>query len=72
MDRYEKIPQKIFIKGEKYTTNQEGLVVMCTETTCNYSSTEFKGVVLESKKYPIGHYNKTWLTKTFEKYGQQN
>jgi len=68
MDRYEKIPQKVFIQGEKYTINQEGLVVMCTKTTCNYSSSEFKGVVLESKKYAIGHYSKSWLTKTFEKH----
>jgi hypothetical protein len=70
MDRYEKIPQKIFIQGEKYTTNQEGLVVLCTETTCNYSSKHFKGVVLESEQYPIGYYSKTWRALTFEKYEQ--
>ena len=72
MDRYEKIPHKIFIKGEKYTTNQEGLIIMCTETTCNYSSKHFKGIVIESKKYPIGHYSKTWFTLTFVKYEQPN
>ena len=56
--RYEKIPHKIFVKGEKYST-EELLVVLCTCTTCNYSSANFKGVVIESDKYPIGQYTKT-------------
>ena len=71
MQGYEVIPQKIFLKGEKYTTNQEGLIVMCTKTTCNYSSKTFQGVVLESKKYPIGHTSKSWLVTTFDKYDKQ-
>jgi hypothetical protein len=71
MKRYEIIPQKILLKGESYTTNQEGLVVMCTKTTCNYSSETFQGVVLESKKYPVGHTSKGWLTANFEKYDKE-
>jgi hypothetical protein len=67
MDRYEKIQQKVFIKGEKYTIDRERLIVLCTETTCNYSSSTFKGVVLESKEYSIGQYSKGWFTKEFKK-----
>lgn len=61
----ELVPQKIFLKGKKYTTNQAGLIVLCTETTCNYSRKYFKGVVLEGREYPVGYYSKTWLTLTF-------
>lgn len=64
------IPQKLFIKGEKYTNNSGGLVVLCTKTTCNYSSKHFRGVVLESDEYPVGYYSKTWYTSSFVKYTQ--
>lgn len=66
----EKIPQKLFIKGEKYTNNSGGLIVLCTKTTCNYSSKHFQGVVLESDEHAIGYYSKTWYTSSFVKYTQ--
>ncbi len=59
----ELVPQQIFIKGKKYT-NQAGSVVLCSKTTCNYSSKSFKGVVLEGREYPAGYYSK-WLTLNF-------
>ena len=53
--------QQIFIKGKKYTAGQSGLVVLCTETTCNLSSLEFKGVVVEEgRDVSIGHYSEKW------------
>lgn len=34
--------RKVFLKNEKYEC--QGTVVVCTETTCNYSSLNFKAV----------------------------
>ena len=61
---YEKKPHKIFIKGRKYKS--EKTVVLCTKTTCNYSTENFQGVVIESKEYAIGKFSKTWVPSVFE------
>jgi hypothetical protein len=61
---YEKKPHKIFIKGRKYKTDKT--VVLCTKTTCNYSTEHFQGVVLESKEYATGRFSKTWIMERFE------
>lgn len=63
--------RKTFLKGELYTTNKCGLIVMCTETTCNYTSTSFKGVVIEGDDRPTGHYQETWQTLTFVEYKKE-
>jgi hypothetical protein len=57
--------RKIFLMGNLYECN--GLIVMCSETTDNYSSNNFKGVVLldNENKYTRGHYSETWFTETF-------
>jgi|TARA_R110000744_G_scaffold32503_3_gene76078 hypothetical protein len=44
--------QKVFVKGREYRTDD--LLVLCTETTCNYSNEHFKAVVLSSKKFTVG------------------
>jgi hypothetical protein len=62
------IPHQIFIKGKKYSHGDGDLIVLCTKTTCNYSSKTFQGTVLSSKEYPIGSYSKGWLTSTFKEY----
>lgn len=61
---YEPNPQKLFIKGRKYKTDKT--VVLCTKTTCNYSTEHFQGVVLESKEYATGKFCKTWIMERFE------
>jgi hypothetical protein len=60
------IERKVFLKGELYTNKSGNTIIMCTKTTCNYSSKEFQGVVIESKEWPKGLYDKTWNTSTFE------
>lgn len=57
-------PQKLFIKGRKYKTDNN--IVLCTKTTCNYSTECFQGVVIESKEYPVGLFIKTWTIDRFE------
>ena len=61
---YEPNHQKLFIKGRKYKA--EKTVVLCTKTTCNYSTENFQGVVIESKEYAIGKFSKTWVPSVFE------
>lgn len=61
---YEPNHQKLFIKGRKYKTDKT--VVLCTKTTCNYSTECFQGVVLESKEYATGRFSKTWIMGRFE------
>jgi len=56
--------QKLFIKGRKYKTDKT--IVLCTKTTCNYSTEHFQGVVLESKEYATGRFSKTWIMGRFE------
>jgi len=55
---------KIFIKGKKYQS--DNTLILCTKTTCNYSTEHFQGVVLESKQYAIGKFSKTWVPSVFE------
>lgn len=62
--KYETRPHKIFIKGRKYRSDKT--LVLCTKTTCNYSTECFQGVVIESKEYAIGVFNKTWVPSVFE------
>lgn len=57
-------PHKIFIKGKKYQSDDT--LVLCTKTTCNYSTECFQGVVLESREYAIGKFSKTWVPSVFE------
>lgn len=59
------VDRKVFLKGELYTTKHPDTIVMCTKTTCNYSSKCFSGIVIEAQEYPKGHYCKDWLTLTF-------
>ncbi len=61
---YEPNPQKLFIKGRKYKS--EKTVVLCTKTTCNYSTECFQGVVVESKEYATGKFSKTWIMESFK------
>jgi hypothetical protein len=56
--------QKLFIKGRKYGTDKT--TVMCTKTTCNFSTDYFRGVVVESKEYVKGHFSKSWHMDRFE------
>jgi hypothetical protein len=62
----ELVERQVFLKGELYKNGSGKTIVMCTETTCNYSKREFKGVVIESDSYPKGLYDKDWLTSTFK------
>jgi hypothetical protein len=57
-------PHKIFIKGKKYQS--DNTLILCTKTTCNYSTEHFQGVVLESREYAIGKFSKTWRPSVFE------
>lgn len=57
--------QKLFIKGKKYKTDKT-TTVLCTKTTCNYSTECFQGVVLESKEYIKGSFSKDWDPDRFE------
>lgn len=57
--------QKLFIKGRKYKTDKT-TIVLCTKTTCNYSTECFQGVVVESKEYAKGSFSKDWYTDRFE------
>jgi hypothetical protein len=59
------VDRKVFLKGELYTKKHPNTIVMCTKTTCNYSSKVFSGIVIEAEEYPKGHYCKDWLTLTF-------
>lgn len=61
---YEPNPQKLFIKGRKYKTDKT--VVLCTKTTCNYSTECFQGVVVESKEYATEKFSKTWIMESFK------
>lgn len=62
--KYETKPHKIFIKGKKYKSDKT--LVLCTKTTCNYSTECFQGVVIESKEYVIGSFSKDWVPSVFE------
>ena len=62
--KYETKPHKIFIKGRKYKADKT--TVLCTKTTCNYSTECFQGVVVESKEYAIGSFRKDWVPSVFE------
>lgn len=62
--KYETKPHKIFIKGKKYKSDKT--TVLCTKTTCNYSTECFQGVVVESKEYSIGSFSKDWVPSVFE------
>lgn len=62
--KYETRPHKIFIKGRKYRSDKT--LVLCTKTTCNYSTECFQGVVVESKEYAIGSFGKTWVPNVFK------
>lgn len=56
--------RKIFLKGKVYTC--QNTIVMCTETTCSYSSDIFKGIMLkETKDYPAGR-TAQWLCESFQ------
>ena len=57
--------QKLFIKGRKYKTDKT-TIVLCTKTTCNYSTECFQGVVVEAKEYVRGSFSKDWYTDRFE------
>lgn len=62
--KYETKPHKIFIKGKKYKSDKT--LILCTKTTCNYSTECFQGVVIESKEYAIGSFSKDWVPSVFE------
>ncbi len=62
--KYETRPHKIFIKGRKYRSDKT--LVLCTKTTCNYSTECFQGVVIESKEYAIGSFSKDWVPSVFK------
>ncbi len=52
--------RKIILKGNLYQFDD--IVVMATETTCNFTTKCFKGVVVKSnKQYPVGQYIEDWL-----------
>jgi hypothetical protein len=59
------VDRKVFLKGELYMQSNPNVIVMCTKTTCNYSSDDFSGIVIEAEDYPKGHYSKEWFTSTF-------
>lgn len=67
--KYEARPQKLSIKGRKYKTDKT--TVLCTKTTCNYSTECFQGVVLDSKEYATGKFSKTWIIDRFEEVIEQ-
>lgn len=58
--------RKIFLKGKIYTC--QSTTVMCTETTCSYSSETFKGIVIKQTKQlqPSAGTNDEWLCSTFQ------
>lgn len=55
--------RKVYIKGEKYKCR---VTVICTKTTCNYSSDVFEGVDIAT-----GHYSTTWNADNFDKYTEE-
>lgn len=66
--------QKIFIKGKKYISNlkNDKVIILCTKTTCDLSTNEFKGVILEiltpnNSVRSVGNYSK-WKCEYFEEY----
>lgn len=56
--------QTIVIKGTVYSQGITDVEILCTETTCSYSSDNWKGTVISSyTDFPQGEHS-TWIANT--------